>query len=65
MAELDYSELVEVHHGMEAQDAYLEAISPETKQERKEQLKQHLLKYCEMDTIAMLKIAHFFEQGGS
>lgn len=61
--ELDYSELEEVHHGMEAQDAYLEVISPATAPERKGQLKKNLLKYCELDTLAMVKIAHFFEKG--
>jgi hypothetical protein len=63
--ELDYSELEEVHHGMEAQDAYLEAIAPETTPARKEELRKHLVKYCELDTLAMVKIAHFFEQGGN
>lgn len=61
--ELDYSVLDEVHDGTDAQIVYLEAISPEATRERKDIIEKHLLEYCKLDTLAMVKIAHFFETG--
>jgi len=58
--ELSYSDL-DVQHGMAAVDAYKEAISPETTPERKETIRGQLLKYCELDTLATVKIWHFFK----
>lgn len=58
--ELDYATLGSVQDGVGAQRAYLEAISPETSVERREQLRQDLLEYCGYDTLALVKIvAHF------
>ena len=59
--DLDYSQLDEVRHGGSAQAAYLEAIAPGTTDERKEKLKRALLKYCELDTFAMVRLAQFFQ----
>jgi hypothetical protein len=53
--ELDYSNL-EVSDGAMAQEAYKEAIHSQTTPERKEEVQNAMLKYCEHDTIAMLKI---------
>jgi hypothetical protein len=39
-----------------AQEAYKEAIHSQTTPERKEVVRHAMLKYCEQDTIAMLKI---------
>ncbi|MBT8633405.1 DUF2779 domain-containing protein [Polynucleobacter paneuropaeus] len=53
--ELDYANL-EVSDGAMAQEAYKEAIHSQTTPERKEVVRRAMLKYCEQDTIAMLKI---------
>jgi len=53
--ELDYSNLV-VSDGLMAQEAYKEAIHSQTTPERKEEVRNAMLKYCEQDTIAMVKI---------
>ena len=53
--ELDYANL-EVSDGAMAQEAYKEAIHSGTTSERKEEVRNAMLKYCAQDTIAMLKI---------
>jgi len=53
--ELDYANL-EVSDGAMAQEAYKEAINNKTTPERKEKVREAMLKYCEQDTIAMVKI---------
>lgn len=53
--ELDYANL-EVSDGGMAQEAYKEAISSQTTSERKEKVRNAMLKYCEQDTVAMVKI---------
>jgi hypothetical protein len=63
--ELDYNQLVGVRNGTEAQMAYREFIAPATTEARKRELEQRLLAYCEMDTLAMVKIAHYFQFVGS
>jgi len=60
--ELDYAKLVEVQNGTAAQAAYLEAISPETSQARRDELRERMLRYCEMDTLGMVKIVEFIER---
>jgi hypothetical protein len=57
---LDYSQLEEVQNGTLAQLAYLDIINPETNQRVREQKIQNLLKYCELDTKAMVEVAHYF-----
>lgn len=56
--ELDYSDL-EVGDGSMAQEAWLEAVQPATEPARKEQLRVAMLKYCERDTWAMVKLARW------
>lgn len=58
--ELDYSRL-EVADGGMAQEAFLELLNPETSAERTSKITDGLLKYCERDTLAMVRVAHFFE----
>lgn len=58
--DLDYTALEGVHEGTEASEAYLEAIRPDTAQDRKEEIRQQLLKYCEYDTLAMVRLVEFF-----
>jgi hypothetical protein len=53
--ELDYANL-EVSDGAMAQEAYKEAIHSQTTPERKEKVREAMLKYCEQDTVAMVKI---------
>lgn len=57
--DLDYGSLEEVQDGGQAQVAFGEAIADETTQDRREQLRDGLLAYCERDTEAMVRLAHF------
>lgn len=61
--ELDYGNLDEVQDGSGAQIAYLEAISPETSKSRRAKLKTKLRQYCKMDTLGLVKLAEFFQEG--
>lgn len=54
--ELSYSELSGVQNGGMAMEAFMEAIQPQTTAERKAEIKQQLLAYCALDTLAMVKI---------
>ena len=56
MTDLDYSSL-EVKDGGNAQAAYLEAIDPSTKSDRRSALEEALRAYCERDTWAMVEVA--------
>lgn len=61
--ELDYDNLEEVADGSSAQNAFIEIISPETTDERKQVLIDKLLKYCSRDTLGLVVIIDFFEKG--
>ena len=63
--ELDYSRLDGVQSGTEAQVAYRECIATGTTEAKKRHLEERLLAYCKMDTLAMVKIAHYFQAVGS
>ncbi|HPJ97836.1 MAG TPA: DUF2779 domain-containing protein, partial [Syntrophales bacterium] len=58
--DLIYDNLEEVTNGMEAQTAFLEAIHESTHPERRDVLRRHMLKYCGQDSLAMVKIIHYF-----
>jgi Domain of unknown function(DUF2779) len=58
---LDYSQLDDVQNGTLAQLAYLDIINPETDQVMREQKIYNLLKYCELDTQAMVEVVMSFE----
>ena len=58
--ELQYSNLEGVQDGGMAMEAYMEAIAPQTVPTRKEEIKGQLLKYCELDTFAMVKLWQYF-----
>lgn len=58
--DLRYDEM-EVANGGDAQNAYSEIVDPETTKKRKQQLTQALREYCELDTLAMVRLAWFFE----
>jgi len=52
---LSYKDL-EINEGGLASLAYLEIISPKTTSDRCNKLRTNLLKYCERDTVAMVKL---------
>ncbi len=58
--DLTYDTLEEVHDGMEAQAAFLEAIHEQTPDSRRQALREHLLKYCGQDSWAMVRIVRHF-----
>ncbi len=55
--ELDYAELEDVQDGGQAQEAYLEAVAPETERSRKAEIMAALRRYCGRDTEAMIRLA--------
>ena len=58
--ELNYANLEEVRDGGGAQSAYLEACELAKGAVRYEALRHSLLKYCALDTLALVKLVHFF-----
>ena len=58
--ELDYSNLPLIHNGGEASDAFL-ALKDKAPEEQ-EEIRYALLKYCELDTYAMVKIWEKFKE---
>lgn len=62
--ELSYDDLDEVRDGTAAQAAFAEAIRPETSPQRREELRNRLLAYCERDTEAMVRLVRHFAPGG-
>lgn len=52
---------LEVANGGMAQEAFAEMMHSTTSKERSQQLRDALLLYCERDTLAMVRIAHYFE----
>jgi hypothetical protein len=58
--DMDYAALEGIREGTEASAAYLEAIHPQTRSERRDELRRNLLRYCRHDTEAMVRLVHFF-----
>ena len=58
--ELDYSKLPVVHNGGEASEAF-ESLKDKSPKEQQE-IREGLLKYCELDTLAMVKIWKKFKE---
>ena len=54
--------LDEVQDGMGAKRAYIEAINYNTSPERKDLLRERLLKYCKYDTLSMVCLVQFFSR---
>lgn len=63
-SELNYNQLSDVHDGTEAQMAYLDMVAVDTPEEKKNQLEHALRAYCKLDTLAMVKLVHFFSRPG-
>ncbi len=60
--ELAYDNL-EVGDGTQAMRVFAELMDPALPDARRSGLRESLLRYCERDTLAMVKVAHFFENG--
>jgi Domain of unknown function(DUF2779) len=58
--DLRYEALSGVQDGGMAMAAYLEAVNADCPAERKVELQAQLLKYCELDTLAMVRLWQFF-----
>ena len=54
-------EALAVQHGGMAQQAYLQLIEPGITPERRDELRQGLLAYCSLDTLALVRLAWYFE----
>lgn len=50
-----------IKDGVMAKNAYLEIIEVSTSSARKAELKEQLLNYCRLDTLAMVRLWHFFK----
>jgi hypothetical protein len=61
-AGLDHALLDEVRDGLSAQAAFHEAIGPGTSAERRDELRRGLLDYCALDTLALVRLAHYLER---
>jgi predicted RecB family nuclease len=57
---LDYSQLDAVQNGTMAQLAFLDIINPEMDERDRKKKIQNLLKYCELDTQAMVEVVRSF-----
>ena len=58
--ELNYGDLEGVQDGGMAMNAFLEAIAATTTATRKSEIEEQLLKYCGLDTYAMVRLWQFF-----
>jgi hypothetical protein len=63
--DLRYDALGGVQDGGMAMNAFLEAISPTTEPDRKDEIEQQLRTYCRLDTLAMVRLWQFFSGRGS
>lgn len=61
--ELSYGKLDDVRDGSDASAAYLEIIASETLPERKAQLQAALERYCERDTLGLVRLVQFLGKG--
>ena len=59
----NYDELDGVKDGGMAMDAFAKAIHSDTTIEEKKLIEQQLLKYCELDTMAMVEIFNYLNKG--
>jgi hypothetical protein len=58
-ADLDYQNLEGIQEGTAASEGYLEAVSADVSEARKEALEVQLRRYCRFDTEAMVRLVHF------
>ena len=57
---LNYQQLAGVQDGDMAMQAFLEAIAPDTTEDRKREIHDQLQSYCALDTLAMVEIWKVF-----
>jgi len=57
--DMNYSDLEGIQEGTGASEGYLEAIDPVTSDDRKQELRGQLLRYCKFDTAAMVRLLAF------
>ena len=62
--DLDYGNLESVQSGDMVEPVYFEMVDAATTDERKAELKEALLTYCERDTLGMVRVAEFLAQAG-
>lgn len=58
-ADMSYAELEGIQEGTAASEGYLEAIVEDTPADRKEAIRQQLLRYCRFDTEALYRLTGF------
>ena len=61
--EISYEKLEGIQEGTGASAGYLEAIDPNTPDERKAELSEQLLRYCKFDTEAMVLLLRLLRSG--
>ena len=59
--DLDYGQIA-VSNGTAAQTAYAEIVHPATTDVRRQLLTEGLREYCTLDTLAMVRLAHFLSE---
>ena len=57
---LDYATM-EIGDGGTAEAAWLEILHPDTPEDRRQALRKALADYCLLDTLAMIRLAHFLQ----
>jgi hypothetical protein len=60
---LDYGQLEGISDGGAAMEAFREAIDARTSSERREEIREQLLAYCTLDTLAMVELWRFLSGG--
>ncbi len=60
--ELKYGDLGAVQEGNAASDAFLELLDAATADDRRAGLRQDLLRYCRLDTEALLRLRRFLSE---
>jgi hypothetical protein len=60
--DLSYNDFEEVMDGQAAQRAYLEMINAENAQDRRKKLEEELKNYCQLDTLAMVRLSQHFQR---
>ena len=60
--ELKYGDLGAVQEGNAASDAFLELLNAATADDRRAGLRQDLLRYCRLDTEALLRLRRFLSE---
>lgn len=58
--DIDYAALDGVSEGTEASAAYFRAIEPGRAADEVERIREELLEYCRLDTLALVRLAEFF-----